>query len=285
MRWREKLRLRGRSLFRRGRVERELDDELRFHLDEQIAENLAAGMSAEEARCAARRSVGGMEQIKEECRDMRGTGWTQDFAQDVRYGLRMLGKNPGFTAVAVLTLALGIGANTAIFTLLHATLWKPLPVDHPEEIYHLMRTSPSGDFAGEFSISYVLFQQLAKTALPWGEVVASGRVFRPKFGLSALPTEHITGESVSANYFSVLHVGSILGRVFEIPDDSVLGGNHVAVLSAGFWARRFQSEPSVLGKTIYVDEIPYTVVGVVQPGFSGNEAEASVDVGARDCSG
>jgi len=278
MRWVEKLRLRARSLFRRTRVERELDDELRFHLEQQIAENLAAGMSAEEARYAARRSVGGAEQIKEECREMRRVNWFTDLAQDARYGLRMLAKNRGFSAVAILTLALGIGANTAIFTLLHATLWKPLPVEHPEEIYQVLRTSSTGDFKGEFSISYPLFQQLAKAARPWGEVIATGRVNSQKFGLSALPTEHITEESVSADYFSVLHVAPILGRVFELPDDSVLGGNHVAILSAAFWRRRFQSEPSVLGKTIYVDETPYTVVGVAQPGFSGSEAEALVDV-------
>jgi len=278
MRGVEKLRLRGRTLFRRGSVERELDDELRFHLEQQIAENLAAGMSAEEARYAARRSVGGTEQIKEECRDMRGVNWIRDLTQDIRYGLRALRKNPGFTAVAVLTLALGIGANTAIFTLLHAALWKPLPVENPQEIFHLMRSSAVGDFAGEFSISYPLFQQFAKAAQPWGEVFATGRTGSRKFGLGALPTERITGESVSANYFSVLRVGAILGRVFEAQDDSVLGGNRVAVLSDAFWRRRFQSNPSILGKTIYWDEAPYIVVGVAQPGFHGSEAEASVEV-------
>ncbi|HKW96503.1 MAG TPA: ABC transporter permease [Bryobacteraceae bacterium] len=278
MRWGDVVRLRGRSIFRRARVERELDDELRFHFDQQIEENLRAGMSAEEARYAARRVVGGLEQIKEKCRDTRGTNWLTDLQQDIRYGLRTLAKNRGFTAVAILTLALGIGANTAIFTLLHAALWKPLPVEHPEEIYHLMRVSSVGDFKGEFSISYPLFQQLAKAARPWGEVVATGRVGPRKFGIGPLPTEHITGESVSGNYFSVLGVGPILGRVLEAKDDSVLGGNHVAVLSDAFWRRRFQAQPSVLGKTIYVDESPYTVVGVAQPGFAGSEAEAAGDV-------
>src|SRR5579872_3272515 len=278
MRWREVLRLRGRTLFRRGRVERELDAELRFHLEQQIAENLAAGMSAEEARYAAWRSVGGLEQIKEECRDMRGTSWLEELGNDVRYGLRMLRRNPGFTAAVVLTLTLGIGANTAIFTLLRAALWKPLPVEKPQEIFHLMRVSTAGDFAGEHSISYPLFQQFASAAHTWGEVFATGQIGSRKFGLNALPTERIAGEDVSGNFFSVLHVRPILGRVFNPQDDSVLGGNHVAVLSNAFWRRRFQSDPSILGRTIYCDEAPYTVIGVAQPGFLGSEAEAAVDV-------
>jgi predicted permease len=285
MRWVEKLRLRGRTLFRHGRVERELDGELRFHLEQQIAENRAAGMTAEEAGYAARRSVGGVEQIKEGCRDMRGVNWIEDLVHDTRYGLRMLRKNPGFTAVAVLTLALGIGANTAIFTLLHAALWRPMPVKNPEEIHHLLRASTSGDFAGEYSISYPLFQQFRTVAQQWSEVLATSKIGQRKFGLTSLVPERITGEAVSSNFFSVLGVSPALGRLFEPRDDSILGGNHVAVLSDAFWKRRFQSDPTVLGKTIYLDDpelnFPvktYTVVGVAQPGFSGIEAEAAVDV-------
>src|SRR5262249_32770876 len=174
-------------------------------------------------------------------------------------------------AVVVLTVGLGIGVATAVFALLHGALWKSLPVDHPEEIYHLMRMSTAGDFAGEFSTSYPLFQQFAKAARPWGEVFATNLVASKKFGWSALAIERITGEAVSANLFSAVHVQPILGRVLEPNDDSVLGGNHVAVLSDSFWKQRFQTDPGVLGKTIYVDETPYTVVGVAQPGFSGSD--------------
>jgi predicted permease len=198
--------------------------------------------------------------------------------QDVRYALRQLRKNPGFTAVAVLTLALGIGANTAIFTLLHASLWSPLPVSDPKEIFHVMRVSSEGDFAGEFSYSYPLFQQFSKTAAPWGEVFATEVVGRRKFGLNGVFDQRIAGEAVSGNFFSVLNVGPIVGRVLEPQDDNEFGGNHVAVLSYAFWKRRFQSDPSVLGRRILYDETPYTVVGIARPGFTGIDQEVSVDV-------
>jgi len=141
-----------------------------------------------------------------------------------------------------------------------------------------MRASSEGDFAGEFSYSYPLFQQFSKIASPLGEVFATELVGSQKFGLNGVSNQRVAGEAVSDNFFSVLNVGPIVGRVLEPQDDSVLGGDHVAVLSYAFWQRRFQSDASVLGRRILYDETPYTVVGIARPGFTGIEPGASVDV-------
>ena len=267
-----------RSLFRKEQVDRELDEELRAYQDMAAEEKMKDGMTRKEALRAVRLERGSLEVSKE---IVRSGGWeslVETCWQDLRFAARMLRKSPGFTAVAVLTLALGIGANTAIFTLLHASLWTPLPVSDPKEIFHLMRASSQGDFAGEFSYSYPLFQQFRKIAAPLGEVFATEVVGPRKFGLNGVSDQRVAGEAVSGNFFSVLKVGPIAGRVLEPQDDNVLGGNHVAILSYAFWKRRFQSDASVLGRTIFYDETAYTVVGIARPGFTGIEPEVSVDV-------
>ncbi|HEV2196197.1 MAG TPA: ABC transporter permease [Candidatus Acidoferrum sp.] len=266
------------GLFRKSKRDAEFAAELQSHLQLHMEDNLSAGMTPEAARRDALMKLGGVEQTKDNYRDRRGLPLFESFFQDIRFATRVLRKSPGFTAVVVLTLALGIGANTTIFTLLHASLWRPLPVEDPQQIFHLMRASSSGDFAGEFSYSYPLSQQFSKTAAPWGEVFATDTLASRKFGWDAVSSERVVGEAVSDNFFSVLGVWPILGRVFEPQDDSVLGGNHVAVLSQSFWTRRCQSDPSILGKTIFYDEKPFTVVGVARPGFAGIEPEATVDV-------
>jgi len=267
-----------RSLFRKEQVSKELDEELNGFLEMAAEEKIKQGMSRKDALRTVRLERGSLELTKEV---VRSGGWeslVETCWQDLRFAARRLRKSPGFTTVAVLTLALGIGANTAIFTLLYASLWTPLPVSDPKEIFHLMRASSEGDFAGEFSYSYPVFQQFSKTAAPWGEVFATEVVRPRKFGLKGVSDERVAGEAVSGNFFSVLNVGPIAGRVLEPQDDNVLGGNHVAVLSYAFWKCRFQSDALVLGRRILYEETPYTVVGVARPGFAGIDQEVSVDV-------
>ena len=151
MRWRYKLPLRFRSLFLKSNVEQELAEEIRFHLGKLTEEYVAKGMTPEEARYAALREMGGVEQIKEECRDMRRVNYVESFIQDVRYGLRMLAKNPGFTAVAIITFALGIGANTAIFTLVNTILLHPLPYPDSGRIVDIFRQDGTADSLPMFS--------------------------------------------------------------------------------------------------------------------------------------
>ena len=274
-RWYYTLPVRLRSLFRRDSVEQELDDELQFHLDRHAEMQIAKGLPPEEARREALRAIGGLTQRKEECRDMRKTRPLEIVWRDVRYGLRALKSSPLFTLVAILSLALGIGANTAIFTLMYAILWKPLPVRDPGQLVQLMRTSSTDSDEG---YSWYLFQQLSENAQPFGELIAKTAASREKFGMSIDCPERVMGEAVSANYFRALKVASLRGRVFQPQDDNISDGSRAAVLSHAFWERRFRSDSSILGKTIYYDETPYVVVGVAEAGFDGVQPGTAVDV-------
>ena len=260
------------------RRRRELAAEIEAHIAERTADLVDGGMREAEARQQARREFGNPTLYAETGGEVWGWPWIERIGKDLRYAARSLRASPLFTATAVLSLALGIGANTAIFTLLYASLWKPMPVTAPQRIYQLWRHAESGPWTGDFGYSYVLFQQLKKSAACLGEVLATSSFGSEKFGARGISNEHVSGESVTANFFTALGVRPLLGRVFETQDDSTQGGRHAAVLSDAFWRRRFQADPSILGTTILYKETPYTVVGVAQPGFSGVEAEASIDV-------
>src|SRR5271167_3375167 len=216
MRLFHKLHLRLRSLFRRCRVEEELTDELDFHLRELIQEDVAKGMPPEEARYAALRELGGLEQIKEECRDMRRINYIENLIQDIRYGLRMLARSPGFTSVVILSLALGIGANTAIFSLIDALMLKTLPVRQPDQLVLLnwvskghpyliqgydgsSYTDKMGRSTGT-SFSYPIYEAIRARNTAFSDVLGFADADQPlnvnAFGLSSLAK----GEYVSGNY-------------------------------------------------------------------------------------
>ena len=279
--WFYTLPLRLRSLFRRARVERELDEELQYHLERQIEENLAKGMTAEEARYAALRAMGGVERRKEECRDMRRVRLIEDLIQDLRYGLRTLRKSPGFTAVAALSLALGIGANTAIFSLVDAVLLKMLPVKSPEQLVAIESFNQRGERSKIFS--YPIFEQLRDRSQVFTGVLAaeddtnSVEMVGPEPGGR---TEQAEVQLVSGEYFQVLGVRAVAGRLLTAADNQKPGAHPVAALSYGFWRRRFAGDVSVIGQSITLKGQPFTIIGVTQPGFFGESVGRAPDVWA-----
>jgi putative ABC transport system permease protein len=269
--WQE-IRFIVRRIIHRRRAERELDEEIRAHLEMEIERNIADGMSPEDARLAARRSFGSVALSKEDSRAMWGLGSLEILWQDLRYGVRMLLKNPGFTTIAVLTLALGIGANTAIFTLLDKVLIRPLPVDQPQQLVTFVEDA--GGAPGIFS--YPLYTELRDRNDVLSGVVAYEQ---GPFSLSdGNATERVIGQIVSGNYFGALGVRPALGRFFLPEEDRSPGTHPVIVISHGLWRRRFGADPAVLGKTVSVNGYPFTVVGVAPPEFTGTTLGAVNDL-------
>jgi len=273
--WPRQIWLSLQTLFRRSRSTQRLNDEIQFHLDQQIAENLASGMSPEEARYTAMRTFGNPTFVKEETRDTWGWAWLEQIAYDVRYALRTLRKNLGFTVVAVLTLALGIGANTAIFSLINALGLRPLPVQKPEELVLIM---PANERNGDFGFSYPLYKAVRdeNRTLAGAFVSAGGPMNVSVDGQAELAPNG--GGYVSGSYFSVLGVEAVAGRTFTPAEDKVPGQNPVAVISYRYWRRRFALSPSVIGKTIYLNGVPFTIIGVTPPRFFGIEVGRSPDI-------
>ena len=270
MRWYYKFPLRLRSLFRKNKAELELSDELQFHLQNQIDEYIARGMDAQEARHAALRSLGGVEQIKEECRDSRGVNLIDDFLQDVHFGLRMLRKSPGFTAVGVLTLALGIGANTAIFSAVNAILFESLPYPHPERVMAIWEVREDGSPG---KASFGMYRELVARNHSF-DALSLFASWQPTVIANGEPQE-LEGERVSWSYFRALGVSPILGRDFQ-PSDDILHGPDVVILSYALWQKRFGSDPAIVGKqiklaetsgTVFSSRDMYTVIAVAPRGF------------------
>jgi len=260
------------SLFRRRRLDADLDEEVRAHLDLLAAEYERHGMSAGQARAAARRTFGGVDQMKEIYRERRGLPWIEDAVHDVRYAVRMLIATPGFAAVAILTLALGIGANTAIFSLLDAVMLRSLPVQRPQE---LVVGSYVVDGREQYPVAAYQFRALRTKR----DVLADLAAFRP------LPlavnyraeSDFVIGQLVSGNYHSVLGVRAVRGRTLTVAED-VPGAGNVAVISYSYWQRRFGGADNAIGESLQVNGHPVTIVGVTERDFFGTEPGRAVEI-------
>jgi len=249
-------------LFHKSREERRLDAELRYHVERQIAEYVAVGMSAEEARRRARMGLGGVEQVKEESREARRMHFIEDLMQDVRYGARMLRKSPGFTAVAILTLALGIGANTAIFSVVDGILLSPLPYEQPQQLVAMNHN--------DALMNVIEFQRQNHSFSRGGGI----NVTPMDYTSGAVP-EQVRAGLVDAGFFQTLGVSPMLGRIIT-PEEDVLGGPRVAVISNRFWQADLGSDPNILGKSIRLGGNSYTVIGVMPASFSPPREHADI---------
>jgi putative ABC transport system permease protein len=265
------------ALFSKRRLETELDEEVAVHL-EMLAEELRQqGMDSGAARAAARREFGAIDPMKEAYRDRRGIPRIEILAKDVRYAIRGLRRSPAFTIAAVLSLALGIGANTAIFSFLDTLMLRMLPVEKPEQLLSLYRTGAWGrGFA-----SYPQYLEFRRHAELFNGVLARSGAYKVRFDAGHNNrADFVAREFVSGNYFDVLGVKPALGRLFTDADNRTPQGHPIAILSYDFWRSRFGLDPGVLGRTLTVDEQPLTVVGVAAPGFHGVEVEHRTDVWA-----
>lgn len=279
------------GMFRRERVEAELDEEMRSHLEMRAADSLREGTDADEARYEARRRFGNVTLQKERTRETDLMRWLEMLAQDVRFGWRMLRKSPGFTAVAVLSLALGIGANTGLFSVVDAALLKFVPVRDPGEL-RIFSWVRHGDPAGmkshsgytvyddhgrpvDAAFSFPAYEVFRKTLPEFSDVVAFSQ---NQFSVTAEGTADLAfGQYVSANYFSALGAPVMIGRAIQPAEESSSDAN-VVVLTYSYWSRRFGSDPAVVGRVIQVNRVPVAVIGVTSPSFQGLEPGRAVDL-------
>jgi predicted permease len=251
-------------LLRRNRAEARLDAELRFHMEEQIRDYVAAGIEPEEARRRTRLAFGGAEQIKEDCRDARGVRWMEDVFHDLRYALRTLRRSPAFAAVAILSLALGIGANTAIFSLIDAVMLRMLPVEQPARLVQITRSW--GTQPGSFS--YPLFEQVRDHTSPFAGIFAQSDTGRREIAFHGA-AETVDTETVSDSYYSVLGVTPAAGRFFAGSDRAPGSSGPVAVISHAYWKRRFGLDSSAIGAAFTLHGAAFTIVGVTPAEFFG----------------
>jgi putative ABC transport system permease protein len=263
-----------RGLFGDRRADREFDDEIEMHLRLLAERYVRQGMTESEAARAARRKFGNVTLLKEDHREMRGIRFIEALVQDLKYGLRMLRKNPGFTFVAALTLALGIGANTAIFSVIEAVLLRPLPYHNSERLCMLWKSVPVRNIEWDWT-SYPTIRDWQEQSRSFEGMAV---ILRPEASEVTLQSdagpEKIQGSKVSGNFFEMLGVKPLLGRAFS--DDEARSGDDVVVLSYGFWQRRFGGDGAIIGRTLHLDNRSATVVGVMPPTFQFPDKNAQL---------
>ncbi|HEX7361512.1 MAG TPA: ABC transporter permease [Bryobacteraceae bacterium] len=267
MRWPSKFRMFFRSLQHR-RAEAELDEELRDHLEQEIASNVRGGMSPEEAQFAARRLMGSIALQKEECRDARTTRFIETSIRDLRYAVRTLRRTPLFTAAAIVTLALGIGANTTIFTAIENILLRQLPVRDPGQLVSL-------NWGTSSNLSYPLYLALRERNSTFSSLIAD-RFISVNMSLQPRENSLVWGYEATGNYFKALGIRPLLGRFFG-PNDDKPGATPEVVISDQFWHSHFNADPNVLGRSVKLNGYPFTIIGVAPPSFSGTELLMTAD--------
>jgi len=261
------------SLLSASRLEQDLDDEIISHLDLAARENELRGMSPRRARAEALRQFGGVQRIKERYRERRGMPFLESTLQDIRYATRTLRRSPGFTLVVLLTLALGIGANAAIFTLIDALMLRPLPVRDPGSLVQLATDGPLGAVA---NFSYSDFTRFRDENEVLSGVFAISNLNGLEVDVDGHP-EPVHADLVSGNFFSLLGVSGHIGRTLTAQDDD-RGANAVVVLSYGYWKRQFALDASIVGRTIALGGRPFTIIGVTPPSFAGLSVDALPDI-------
>jgi predicted permease len=250
-----------RRMFDRDKLDSDLTEELRSHVEMRVQANLSAGMNADEARYDAQRRFGNSTLLKEDTRAMNIIGWLDTAARDLRYAMRQLRRSPGFTVVAILTLALGIGANTALFSVVNGVLLNPLPYPHAEQLVTLHESKPNFETG---SISYPNFRDWQKDNRSFSSIAIARSYSYSLTGLGE--AEQVQARFISSDFFPLLGVNPIVGRTFVSGEDEI-GAAPMAMISAGLWNRKFGSSPAALGKSITLDGRDYTIVGVVPANF------------------
>src|SRR5262245_2628636 len=254
-------------------MERDMDSELQFHVEARTDHLVAMGLDRAAAARRARLELGDPLRWKEQGREARGLRLIDQLRADVGYGVRWLRRSPAFAATAVFSIAIGIGANTAIFSVVNAVILKLITVDHPESLVILSRSDDQRGLASSFS--YPFFEQLRDAQTLESAAALANFEANVETGEGA---ERVSGEMVSGNYFQVLGVRPYLGRLFTADDNRIPGGHPLVVLSYPYWQRRFGANPQIVGTTVRVNAHPMTIVGITPPEFTGIEIGTSQDI-------